>query len=626
MAKKKKEENRYEYWQGYISAMDTYMKNCGERKGWKKLKKFYLGDYAEALGLKGNIPIIRVNEVYAYVRTAVSYLFARSPKFKCNPYKTKDIIPAKLAEIAINYYWRVKKIKNQIKKAIKEAKLVGYSWVKVGYTGVPGSTENEGIENEFIKNEDLFVTYCAHDSVWYDPNAQNPPYDCTWMIHTYLKPTQKLRDKYGIEEIKSTGKLTVLEDKKNLLKPSITEISRIYEIWDKEKEELWILCDGYTEKELERKPWPKAYYTIDDEPFFVFSMLSFDEMTEMGKDDNLPEPEINAFIDQILEKIKFRSMEINHIKRFNRQMFVDENKIKESEKQKYKKGEDGAMIMVDGNPAAVVQPSSYPPIQTDAYAIENKLDSDRERISGQTGLQQGVSVQTKTRTMGELEKISEGSSNRIGEEQDIVEEFTESIAQKMLCIMRNCFDEEKYYRITGDVDFMSKQLFGGQVQAQQYQQAFKKMNILDAGSVKINGNNIIGEYDCEIVAGSTLPMNPQTRFANLLNLLRFGSAIGLTPDSIASSYLGLELMYEMELKDVAQAFSADLQKKMQPKQPNPMEQLKLLDAKQKVDKNAADTSLKKSRNMSTDLRNIKQAVENKKMLNGEEDTGGQGAV
>ena len=116
--KDKKVKEDYELWTGRIADKEKTKEDLESTKGFKRYKAFYKGNYEAALDLK--IPVIVVNEVYAFVRTAVSTLFARNPKIKCNPQRTQDFIPAKLAEIAVTTFGESRKLNAKSRKLLKK--------------------------------------------------------------------------------------------------------------------------------------------------------------------------------------------------------------------------------------------------------------------------------------------------------------------------------------------------------------------------------------------------------------------------------------------------------------------------------------------------------------------------
>ena len=231
MAKK----NDYELWKSRIATMKTYMSDVSSRKNWRAIQKYYYGDYKSVLDLK--VPVIVINGVYEYVKNAIANLFARSPKFKCNPTPKGKFINAKILEQVVNYYWYCKKVKRQVKKCLKDGKLFGYSWIKTGYNAEIGVEDSTG--NEFIAKDDVFAVFVKHDAVWYDPQALDPPYDCNWIDHHYLMPTDKARARWG-KDVQPTDEVDYVhkEKKHNLLKPKDKDMTRIHEIWDIENKKL----------------------------------------------------------------------------------------------------------------------------------------------------------------------------------------------------------------------------------------------------------------------------------------------------------------------------------------------------------------------------------------------------
>jgi hypothetical protein len=295
-------------------------------------------------------------------------------------------------------------------------------------------------------------------------------------------------------------------------------------------------------------------------------------------------------------------MQLNHIKRFNRQIFIEANAMAPEEEDKFVKAVDGAIIRVNGDPATKVMPCPYPPIQTDMYAIENRIDMDREKISGQSSYQQGVAAQTKTRTAEEVSQISSGTFGRSAEKQDIVEEFTEEIANKIVNLAKQFYDKDRYLSIAG-VEV-----------AEKFLSLLQSNGKFDGTSISYTKDDIQGDYSIDIVAGSTLPLDPQKRLNNLLLIAKAYPAFGLNPGSLAASTLGMATMDELEEKEVREAFKQDIDKLQQEPKPDPEKQMKLIQMKQSIDKNVADKALKTARTTSTNLRNVHQAIANGKEM------------
>ena len=297
------------------------------------------------------------------------------------------------------------------------------------------------------------------------------------------------------------------------------------------------------------------------------------------------------------------------IKRFNRQLVVQKDTMDKSEENKFKQGLDGAIIKVDGIPQQAVYPIPYAQVQPDMYAIENRLDQDYDRASRRPGFRSGVSTPTRTRTLGELNKIEESVVGYVGDEQDTVEEFTEEVARNLLALMRQYLDAGQVARITGDVSELDRQIF-------------KQNAELAGGAFRFSKKNMAGEYDTEIVKGSMLPLTPQMRINFILQMARFGPAFGLTPESLTAKYMGQAFVQEFEMKDVEKAYEMDIRRMLQPEKPDPNDQLKQVDAVSKIKNRSADTALKKSRLEGNNLSNTGKALKNADAMKGKDKGGG----
>lgn len=609
MARKKVEFNpRKELakWKARITYTKQYTEQATKTRGLDRFIKYFRGNYEESVNLTGVVMTV-VNEVFAYVKTCVSSLYFRDPYLTINPVRKTDIIPAIVQEQAINSDWRKLKVKRQAKRCIEEAKLVGRSWIKIGYNADIYEYESnvEDEVDQFVGNESLFAVRVPYDRILYDHEAMDPPYDCRWICHFYAKDTELLRQKYGIPEIKSTVNYEYAKDLKARLDKTDTEKSIVYEIWDKDSGRKLVYTDGYDEDFLENSEPEEdgsiGPYKIKGFPFY---MLKFN--SENGEKDNFPLSSVEIIEPQILEKIKLRSIQLSHLKRWNRQVFIKKGALKQEEKDKFEKNIDGSIIEVDGEPGTSVMPSTYPPLSADIYNVAGQIDMDRDRISGQSQLDQGGSIASKTRTLGELNQIQQSTSNRRMEETDNIEEFCEAIAIGLIGLQRQFYDVEQYATITGEIP-------------RQFLEQLQELGIFDGQSITFNKEMIQCDYDLDVKIGSTQPLDKNERMQRIMTMIKYGPSIGMTPTSYAGLEAGREMFKEMELKAVEQAYEKDIQELMaakeKAKQPNPADQFKMAKAQQDLKKGAVDTQLKglRSQRVAHDLN--KQNIENQIMAN-----------
>lgn len=612
-------KKEFDKWKKRISYMESYFKDAETRHKWKQYAQFLWGDVASAMSL--NFPIVVVNEIFAYLKTAIAGLYAKNPFIAINPTKQSEIVGAIIKEQMINYRWRELNLKKEVKRCIAEAKLIGHVWIKVGYTA---ETEKDFTSpsadelNEYIVGEKIWAVRVPYNEIYFDPDAKDVPYDCRWIIHHYLKPIDVLEAKYGLPagSIKPTGKYTrEFKDatgNRSIAMPESDNKTMVYEIYDKDSGYKFVMCDGWEPQEQDGDGFLEAVapasegcigsYEMEGLPFIF---LKFNDFPSPDGRDNFPMSDVAAWVDQFLEKVKFRSHMVNHVKRWVRQLLAKTGVLSNTEKEKFTQAQDGAIIEMNGNPTADVAAVPYAPIPNDVYAIEAKLDIDRDRVSGQAQFEQGGPANSKTRTLGEIEQIQAGTGARRLEQVDIIQDFCAEVARKLIQLEKQFSDVEKIVRVTSEIPV-------------EYLKQLHDEGKFDGRSIHYTKEDIQGDEDIDIEAGSTLPLNKENRINTCIQVGRFGPAFGLTPNSLASMALGKVIMHDMGIKAVEIAYEKDMERLLQPKEPTPEEKLKLISQKQAVDKAAVDTELKKRRTDSVNLANVNKALENARKLRGED--------
>lgn len=591
-------------WKNRISVADERFECSRKAYGWDRFIDYFYGIYGRHLNV--SIPVVEINEVYAYIKTAVAGLYFRDPYITVNPKRVQDIPSAFIKEQVVNYYWREKRLKNEIKQCIAESKLVGFSYVKIGYDMKTHIDNIAGNTQETVKEEDFFMVKVPFTNILYDFDSSDPLYDSRWVIHWYFQPTEFLRKTYNNNNIKATGNVRdrLRQFHKGFrcdMTQQDNEQTRVFEIWDKDSRGRYLMCDGWDEwleePQIAKKDGCIGNLQIEG---FPIVMLRWNDIYP-GARDNFPMSEIAAQEPQILEKIKLRSMQLNHVKRFSRQVFIRKNALDERNMDKFQQGQDGAIIEVDGDLQQNVWSPQYPNLQTDIYAVENRMEIDRDNISGQSQLERGATAQTKTRTQGELGQILQGTSVRRAEQIDRIEDFCEEIARKIIQIMKDKFDLKKIVRITGDRPeaIIKKLIADGKT---------------DGQSIVFSKEDIQGEEDIQVFMGSTIPLDKDGKFQALTTLLRFGQAVGLTPGSLASLQVGANIVRDLDMKDVELAYQEDAKRLLQPKQPPMSEQLKMAKDKASVQNLNIDTQLKGKRIQKSNLDIVSKMINNRQSL------------
>lgn len=606
-----------ERWQDILARTEAFRDDVAARRGWKRAIAEYKGDWSH-LQRDVSIPIIPLNLVFAYVKTEVSRLYFKDPWITVNAKRTENIGSARIAEQLLNYTWNEIDLKRQVKLAIQDALIVGHGWIKSGYVAEFGSKEatveskdspkrgpgrppkKDGKPDldvsEYVKSENVFAYHVPWTHVVFEPSSTWPaPDHARWMAVKTVKPLSVVREcglYKNVQGIKGTG-LTD-EERKNHKEGSWVVI---WEIWDRDKRKVYTTAQGHDQFLKDPIDWP---YKHDG---FPLSMLSFNPLT----DDPYPLSDVLMQEPQIVQMMKMMAIMENHLKRWNRQMIVKEGFMNPEEEDKFKLGIDGAIIKSQLDPTPNnMNPTPYAPVQQDVYGIWNLVADTWRNVAGQSEIERGASPKSGTRTLGELRLALQGSRGRADEKIDTVEMFIGDVSRKLLSIMQQKFTLPKIVRIVGPraiekAAIENRPSASGQGQGTAY-------TAMDGETVKAFStmrDDIHGEMDVDVVAGSTLPLDKENQLQVMEKLVPNLELVGIQPGSRAAREYAREYLRLINVTSLDRIVDIAEEEAQGPKPPSPEEmkiqaemqksqmdaQIKMQSAQMKNQSNAQKTAL-----------------------------------
>ncbi len=584
----RKEASAVSTWLMKIDHSKRYKKKVGERYHWRGLTEKYRGYFA-GLQDASDIYIPALNYIFAFIKAEIPRLALRDPKIAINPKKGSSLLSAKILQKAINYIWRTKKIKRENKKNILDVLLVGHSWFKTGYTGKFGTIEDaNGKQFEFIESEDFFGYRVPYENIYFAPESNDPPFDCPWIaqeVWVDIAEVQKSKDFEHADDLQAQLKDENTAEQKDPVDdlrrfgPDAKK-AKMYEVWDKTNNELFTISEGC--EYYHRKP-KKFPYDMKGYPF-SFLRLNDDPWCPYGL------PDCYMFEPQVLELIKIRAQELDHIKRFNRQLLLAEGHMTPEAKDQFSQGITGAVLEVQTNGRSIndiVTPIPYPPIQTDVYALEDRLQQDMTRTNGQTITEQGGVQKTATRSLGELNTMNEGATNRREDKIDTIEDFIEDIASNLVALLQQFADMPFYVSVVGqdDMDTFMKEIANRP-------SAGGKGAVTNAHGFTFTKEDIQGEYDFEVVPGSTKPFDTAQKMTSLMEILDKLPKLGIQPGPV-TQYIGTEIADSLDMTGFTKAVQDEIaaaKQRMAAADAQQQQQTQLMAAQQ-----AADTQIKAER-------------------------------
>lgn len=591
-----------------IKGAEDFRERVASDYQWQDILKDYHGKSTiNALGVS-DIYIPSLNLVFAYVESEQPSLCFRDPHIKINPKNPKSIAAAKILEKALNYIWRTKRIKRENKKNVKDTLLVSHSWFKTGYNGNFGAIESaNGDTFEFIASEDFFGYRIPWDQVVFDPNAMDVPFDCEWIAHKVWVPTEEAKEKYPGKNLQpssyrkvdnSSTKFRIDEEKY-----SDESMVCLYEVWDKKKGTVCVVSPGCEEYIEDPKEWP---YDIKG---FPFSFLQFNDSPSQPYGI----PDVYTFRTQVLELVKVRAQQLDHIKRFNRVLQADSSLDDEALNQ-LTQGITGTIVQGDMSKGDLVRPIAYPQLQTDIYAVQSEIKEDLINISGQSPQERGATQKTSTRTFRELAQIRRGAENRRSQKIDRIEDFIEDIAGNLVAILQQFADIPYYVRITG------KEFGEIQEALMQRPSAQAEGAVTAEQGFTFTKEDIVGDFDIECVAGSTIPLDREQTMETVIRLLEMLPTLGIVKGPLPQT-LGKILGENLDMPEVELAIDAQVQFDIEQaeqaaKQMEEMKQFEVGKQTAKTQIEAEKVAVKQTKNV---IDMAKVVRENDKKIDGEAD-------
>lgn len=559
MADKKTDDKRItaRKWMDRIKRGIKYRDQVKKDQSWERIQKEYAGKYDVKIGGMTAPPI---NLVFGYVDTASSRIYFRDPHMSINPLGADSIGAARIMELDVKYAYKKLKLKATVKQVLKDALIVAHGWIKYGYVSETGQRMSEpGTEPaEYIKSEEIFINYVPWEDVIFDTSmSKNPPYDCRWIAHRIVKNVDEMKRDHNYT---NTGKISSNiasrdlkdgEDKNKAAEQSDSD-SELFEFWevtDLDTKKVYAVCDQ-SDKYLREDDYKYEMEGLN------YSMLAF------NRENNKPYPISDVFLiePQILERIKLRFQQLNHMKRWARQLTIEEGAMTPEEMEKFSQGVDGAITQRRKGSAPPV-PIEYATLQAEIFALDNLLQSDSDAVIGQSDLDRGAPPKTNAKTTKfQLQEQNQGTSVRQNSKQDVLEDFLEEVTDKYISLVKQFQDVPKYVRITG-------------MKPEAIEAQFKGIPgvTVDKTGIKFTKESIRGEFEVEAKAGSTLPLNRENKIKLLETTVQNAQALNIPPGSPISNAVRKMLLRELDIAELEVACdeqeAMEKQAAMMPKPP-----------------------------------------------------------
>ena len=500
----------------------------GFDRTWHRLNDLYRGKHWPAT-TASNKDLIAVNIAFSTVNVIAPSVSVNYPKITVQANNPQDRNRAVFAEAVINYLWKHHDFRTPYRRAVKDFLIFGHGWVKVGWKFVEqeqtvsenereillkqaiSEAENFVLEQpelslELPSNEEIeanlpetimrivedqpFVERISPFDIYVDPEATCME-DAKWIAQRIIRPLEmaKKDKRYKPSARKRLSSSTdpdlysnnsTIRDKTEFVDEQVV----VWEFYDIAENTISIFADHSDEYLVDPVAMPYAY----GQPFVMLRNYDIpDHFYPMG--------DLEAMEGLQLELDKTRSQLMNDRKRYARKYLYHERSFGPEGREALESEEDGRLVpVVDENKPLneVVVPMPQIPLSPEIYNYSQIIEEDINTVTGLSEYARGAMPEIR-RTATEASIVADAQNARSSDKLAIVELGITYIARRVLQLMQQFMTEDQIARIN---------LRGG-----------------ETAWIPYGREEILGEYDFSVQAGSTQPMNETIRKLQAISLM-----------------------------------------------------------------------------------------------------------
>lgn len=506
-------------YKGHITKSKRWRREEGYDDCWRRLIDMYRGRHYEYATDEDRL---LVNIAFSTVNVISPSVSVNYPKIAVNARKPEDAPRAVITEAVVNYWWKHYKVKPEFRRAVKDFLVVGHAWLKVGYRYVEEeevgteddastvSEDNLITPNIIVREDRPFVERVSPFDVFVDPDATSEQ-DMRWIAQRIRRPLKEIKaDKRYNQAARNNVSATANSryydepDRKKTWDES-HQYADVWEFYDLKTGKMAVFADGGDQFLIKPTKMPYAFGS----PFVMIRNYDI-------PDYFYPIGDLEAIEPLQRELNETRTQMMNHRKRFSRKYLYKESAFDADGRSALESDFDNVMVPVasDDNLGNVVAP--FPAVITppEFYNQSQLIQADVEQISGVTEYQRGGLPEIR-RTATEAAIMQDAANARAADKLATIEGVIASVAHRLVALAQQYLTGEQVARVVGrDGEPMW---------------------------VTFDRDFIAGEFDFEVEAGSTAPVNESFRRQMALQMVDamapFASAGIVNLEKLASHVL-----------------------------------------------------------------------------------------
>ena len=510
-----------QYARDEVRRSKRWRSNEGYEDEWKRYIDLYKGKQYNTGSMSDQLI---VNLIFSTINVMAPAVAVNNPRFVVNARRPETAPQAVVTEEVLNYLWRTHRYQDEFRLGVNDWLVCGHGWVKCGYkfTKPPEEKKAEGqdvsdpddaasygiddrddvdgnVESEmYVYDDRPFLERISIFDMFVDPDSRHPKEMC-WIAQRTWRPIQDVQvdSRYSPSARKkvsakswsrwssSEGDMDARDDKPDKGPKSFCEIIEFYDI---KRNQVCTFClDSDTtgdESGFLIKPKPIPYSM--GQPF---EMLRNYEVS----DHFYPMGDVAQIESLQLELNQTRTQMMNHRKRFQRKWLYQRDAFDRDGVQALESDVDNTMIPVmSDNMNDVITPMPAVITPSDFYDQSGLITNDIDRVSGVSDYQRGSAQTAVKRTATEAAMIQDAANARAQDRLAKIESTLARLGERIIGLM------QQY--MTGD-------------------QVARIVTMPGKAWVNYDADYIQGEFDFDVAAGSTEPMNETFRRQSALQLV-----------------------------------------------------------------------------------------------------------
>lgn len=481
----------------HIEASRKWRKDESLDATWRRLLDLYRGKHYESYSLEDrmliNISFSTINVIAPAV--AVNY-----PKITVNAVNPDNAANAVVAEAVVNYWWKYRDIKDEFRRAVKDLLIVGHGWIKTAYRFVEEEiveeetddsspvNGNQATPNTIVLQDSPFAERVSPFDVFVDPDATSMR-DIKWIAQRIRRPIREVKsdkryNKTAREavDVMAVSRYTDDPSRKKIYDKNYG-YAEIWEYYDIQNKLMCVFAESGEHFLIKPTKMPFAF----GHPFVMLRNYDVPEQFYPIGDLEQIEPlqkELN----------ETRSQMMNHRKKFARKYLYKESAFDQNGRTSLQSDEDNVMVPVVGDEplGGVVTPFPAVISPPEFYNQSQVITNDIERITGLPEFMTGGLPEIR-RTATEVSAIQDAANARTADKLAIVERSISEVARRMLMLAQQFMTGEQVARVLGK---------DGEPIWIQYDRDYLE-----------------GDFDFEVVGGSTQPHNEAVRRQTALQMV-----------------------------------------------------------------------------------------------------------